>query len=276
MHQSDYIKTASKNRLFTQSWTVDHPIANVYIVHGFGEHSGRYEAEAEPLNKAKLNVFTFDLKGHGRSEGNMGYISRFTEYKKDLSEYLESIWNPDTPNFIYGHSMGALICLDWLINDRPNMPNFRGFISTSAALMVSKDIAPLLQKLSGIVGEILPKLRTIKVDPNVISRIPKVVEKYKSDPLILSKGIHARTASEMISTQNKLWSIYEKFNHPILIMYGSDDTLIEPEGSIHLHANVSSQDKELVKWDGSYHEITRDLDGFKVMEKMIDWMKLRI
>ncbi len=276
MHQSGYLTGSSNYQLFTQSWTVNNPKANVYIVHGFGEHSGRYEAEASPLNQANFNIYTFDLLGHGQSEGVKGYVSRFSDYVKDLELYLNSVWDSNLPNYIYAHSMGALVALDWLINNKPSLENFKGLITTGAALMVSKDVAPFLQKISGVMGEILPKLRTIKVDAKVISRIPSVVEKYKSDPLILSKGIHARTGSEMISTQKRLWSSYDKFEHPILIMYGTDDQLIEPEGSVHLHANVKSKDKEIVAWEGGYHEITRDLDGEKVMAKMIEWINNRL
>lgn len=276
MHQTTYIKGSTDNKLFVQSWFVNQPIANVYIVHGFGEHSGRYEAESKPLNAANLNVFTFDLIGHGKSDGAKGYVSRFNNYIEDLKIYIQSAWDPKLPNFIYAHSMGALVTLDWFINSKPRLDNFKGLITTSAALMVSKDVAPLLQKISGVMGEILPKLRTIKVDPTVISRIPKEVEKYKSDPLILSKGIHARTGAEMIKTQKLLWNSYQEFDYPILVMYGLDDQLIEPEGSVHLHANVKSQDKEIVGWKGGYHEITRDLDREKVMKKMIDWMMERL
>lgn len=275
-YQESHIKGVQDFKLYTQAWALKNPLGHVFLVHGYGEHSSRYEAEAARLNAAGFSVYTYDQRGHGKSEGVAGYVHRFDHYIKDCQLFIEEYWNPNIPSFIYGHSVGALVSLNFIIDHKFAPDNFKGFISTSAAMKISSDIAPMLQKVSGIVGAILPKLRTVKIDSSFISRDQEVVNKYDSDPLILRKGTHARTGAELIKIMKKMENKFPDFKHPVLIMYGGADKLIEPEGSELFYNRVGSKDKELLKFEKSYHEITRDYDKDKVMSKMITWMKDRI
>ena len=275
-HSNSTIQGVKNFKLYTQAWTLKNPIANVHLVHGYGEHSSRYEAEAARLNMAGFSVFTYDQRGHGKSEGIAGYVHRFDHYIDDCKSFIEHTWNSEIPSFIYGHSVGALVAVNFILDHQFSPDNFKGLVTTSAAMKISKDIAPLLQKVSGIVGVILPKLRTVKIDSSFISRDPEIVKKYDSDPLILRKGTHARTGAELINIMKKMESKFPNFKQPVLIMYGGADKLIEPQGSELFYARAGSEDKEILKFEKSFHEITRDYDKDKVMSKMITWMKDRI
>lgn len=263
-------------KLYTQAWALNNPIANVYLIHGYGEHSSRYEKEAARLNAAGFSVYTYDQRGHGKSEGTRGYVNRFDDYVSDFNKFINQSWDSNLPSFIYGHSVGALVSVNFLIDYKYLPANLKGVITTSAAMKISRDIAPLLQKVSGVIGEILPKLRTVKIDSGFISRDPEVVNLYDSDPLILRKGTHARTGAELIKTMKKMESKFPHFKYPLLVMYGGADKLIEPEGSELFYEKAASEDKEILKFEKSYHEITRDYDKDKVMSKMISWMKDRL
>lgn len=271
-----HIDGVNSTKLFGQAWALKNPIANIYLVHGFGEHSSRYHAEASRLNAAGFSVYTYDQRGHGKSEGTKGYISSFDQYIDDCQAFINQTWDDSLPCFIYGHSVGALVSVNYIIDKQFNKENFRGLVTTSAAMKISRDIAPLLQKLSGIIGTILPKLRTVQIDSSFISRDPEEIKKYDNDPLILRKGTHARTGAELIKIMKKMGDKFSKFTHPVLIMHGQADKLIEPEGSELFYNNASSKDKELVWFEKSYHEITRDYDKDKVMNKMISWLKERV
>ena len=274
-YHSFHINGVDSTKLYGQAWALKNPIANIYLVHGFGEHSSRYHAEASRLNAAGYSVYTYDQRGHGQSEGLRGYISSFDQYIKDCETFIHQTWDDDLPGFIYGHSVGALVAVNFIIDTQFAKENFKGLVTTSAAMKISRDIAPLLQKVSGIVGRILPKLRTVTIDSSFISRDPEVVKKYDNDPLILRKGTHARTGAELIKIMKKMGSKFSKFTHPVLIMHGQADKLIEPQGSELFYNEAGSEDKELVWFEKSYHEITRDYDKDKVMNKMISWLRER-
>jgi len=275
-YKESNIQGISNFKLYTQAWELNHPIANVHLIHGYGEHSSRYEAEAARLNAAGFSVYTYDQRGHGKSDGLRGYVNRFDNYVTDCKSFIEDSWNDDIPSFIFGHSVGALVSVNFIIDHHFAPSNLKGVVTTSAAMKISRDIAPLLQKLSGVIGVILPKLRTVKIDSSFISRDPEVVKLYDSDPLILRKGTHARSASELIKIMKKMESKFPNFKHPLLVMYGGEDKLIEPEGSELFYNKAGSEDKEILKFKKSFHEITRDYDKDKVMSKMISWMKDRL
>lgn len=275
-YSESHIQGVKNYKLYTQAWALKNPIANVYLVHGFGEHSSRYEAEAARLNAAGFSVYTYDQRGHGKSEGVRGYMERFENFVSDCQTFFNEYWDDEVPGFIYGHSVGALVSVNFLIDHKFNPSNLLGVVTTGAAMKISRDIAPLLQKVSGIVGAILPKLRTVKIDSSFISRDPEVVKTYDSDPLILREGTHARTGAELIKIMKKMESKFPHFKHPLLVMYGGADKLIEPQGSELFYEKAGSEDKEIVNFEKSYHEITRDYDKDKVMNKMISWMKDRL
>jgi len=275
-YKESNIQGVKNFKLYTQAWELNHPIANVHLIHGYGEHSSRYEEEAARLNAAGFSVYTYDQRGHGKSDGVAGYVNRFDDYVQDCKTFIEDSWNDNLPSFIFGHSVGALVSVNFIIDHKFAPANLKGVVTTAAAMKISRDIAPFLQKISGVMGALLPKLRTVKIDSGFISRDPEVVKKYDSDPLILRKGTHARSASELIKIMKKMESKFPAFNHPLLVMYGGADKLIEPEGSELFYAKAGSTDKEIQLFEKSYHEITRDYDKDKVMSKMIEWMKARL
>lgn len=275
-YHSYEISGVKSTKLFGQAWALKNPIANIYFVHGYGEHSSRYHAEASRLNAAGFSMYTYDQRGHGKSEGLKGYVSSFDEYIQDCKSFIEQTWDDSIPGFIFGHSVGALVAVNYIVDNNFKKENFKGVVTTSAAMKISRDIAPFLQKISGVIGTLLPKLRTVKIDSSFISRDPEEVAKYDNDPLILRKGTHARTAAELIKVMKGMKDKFPKFTAPVLIMHGKADKLIEPEGSELFYNLAGSKDKELVWFEKSFHEITRDYDKDKVMNKMISWLKERL
>jgi len=263
-------------KLLSHQWTIPNPKAKLILIHGFGEHAKRYEEEAVFFNQAGYTVHAYDHRGHGKSEGRMAYMERFEFLVKDLKTFIDEEVEANEPYYIYGHSMGGLAVVSYIINYYKKDTNLKGVLLTGPLLMASKDTAPLLQKLSGVVGSLLPTVKTVKLDANKISRNPDVVKAYNEDPLVFSEGIYARTAAEMLKSTKNIQAQFSSFDLPVLIMHGEADGLTEPEGSQNFYAECASEDKEIVIWPGGYHELTRDLAKDQVLSKMTEWMDARI
>jgi len=258
--------------LFKQSWLPKEEVkAVILLVHGFGEHSSRYEHVAEFLTSKGFGIETFDLRGHGKSDGRRAFVNSFDEYLSDLDVFYTEVKKqyPQTPLFLYGHSMGATISALYIIT---RSPNINGLLISGISLKTGADISPMLIKMSSIVGKYAPKMKTTKLDEHSISRDPVVVKNYNEDPLNYREGIPARTGLEMLTAMQRIQVQMDKIKLPVLIMYGSSDKLCNPEGSIELFEAVSSEDKTLKMYPGFYHEIHNDPEKQRVFEDVAGWI----
>ena len=182
MKHSYDLRSGDGVSLYNTAWLVAEPKATVLIVHGYAEHIERYNHEASVLNNLGYSAFGYDQRAHGRSDGKDGFIKNFNDLCTDLKSVIKYI-NPITPFFIHAHSVGALVTIKYLLDHHTtDMPQIRGLITTSAALQVSRDLSPVLQKVSGLLGRLTPKLKTISLPLKTISHVPAVQEDYENDP----------------------------------------------------------------------------------------------
>lgn len=266
------IKSSQGLSLFAKNYLVDHPKANILIIHGLNEHCLRYAHVAKALNDIGLSVYTFDLRGHGQSGGERSFVSDIDEYREDVENAYRQI-PKNIPLFILGHSMGGMIAVKFLLyNEKTDV---KGVILTGAALEVGDDITPMTQKVVGFLGKLAPKLKTVKLNPTMISRDADQVALYISDPLISKEGGKAGLALALLNEIKSLKTQFKNFNYPTLIMHGGDDKITNPEGSKQLFAQALSPDKTLKIWDGAYHEIFNEINKNEVITYMTDWIKTR-
>lgn len=263
--------------IFVREWTVSQPKAKVLLVHGYAEHCGRYDHFAEFLSKHQIALYSYDLQGHGKSSGSRANVKRFGDYISELdavSKEIRSTTKDDAPWFLMGHSMGGLISVVYTLEHKPSWA--KGVILSAPAMKIQDDISPLLQKMSGVIGAIAPWLATVKLEAQWISKDPKVREEYNNDPLIYRGGTKARFGAESIKTMKATQSRFAEFMHPILIMHGDDDRLIDPKGSQLLFDGISSADKQLQLVPTGYHEILNEPDQEETMATMTSWITDRI
>lgn len=274
MHlHNQYIKLPDYTSLYTISNTISDAKANIIFLHGYTEHIGRYGWMIEQMNQAGINVFAYDHRGYGKSDGTRAYINRFSQYTEDLGVYLNQLKKPELPTFLMGHSMGSLIGVGYLVNHLEHQ--FAGFISSSGALKIDENISPFLRKISGIMSKIAPHLKTIKLDPNALSRDPKEVVKYFTDPAVYHGGTKARLGFEMLEAMKSAQNNFHKINIPVLILHGTEDKLADPLGSQWMYDKVSSTDKKLEYFEGFYHEIMNEPEKDNVIKVLITWIKER-
>lgn len=267
-----FIELKDTIKLFTVSVSPSNLYsANLVFIHGYAEYSGRYNWVFQKLNEAGIRVYSYDHRGHGRSEGARAYVADFKLFIRDMREYMSTLPAFDKPVFVMGHSMGSLIAASYLVEY--GQDQFKGFISSAGALQVDQDISPMLRRISGVLSVLTPSLPTIKLDPKLLSKDKEQVDKYINDPLIYHSGTKARLGHGMLQQMKYIQSKFGNITLPVLILHGSLDKLADPEGSKKLYENIASSDKKLVLFDGLFHEIMHEQEKESVLVAITNWIQ---
>jgi acylglycerol lipase len=249
--------------------------ATIVIIHGLGEHIGRYDRLALDLNARGYAIFGYDHRGHGRSGGTRGYIDSFAQLVQDATTFLGHVRSrrPPEPVFLYSQSMGGTIVTTWAI---AHPPDVRGVLLASPGLKVAEGFSPLLISVGRVVAKVFPKLPTQKFPSRYLSRDPAVVRAYDADPLVYHGGVRARTGTEILDAIQRVNERMEKMTLPFLVFHGTDDKLTDCEGSRELHARATSTDKTLHLYDGLYHETVNEPARDKVLADILSWLDARV
>lgn len=275
-HNSNKFTAPDGETLFEQWWRPqEEPKAALVLVHGIGEHSGRYAHFAHYLLERGYAVNALDLRGHGRSAGARAFCRRFDEYVADIDLFLSraAARTPDKPLFIMGHSMGGtIVTLHWL----QHQPSVQGVILTSAGFKTNVKINPLLLASGKFLSTWLPRVPTLKLDTTLVSRDPAAVEAYDNDPLIWHRGVLARTGAELLRAFDVIGEQMERLTPPLLILHGTDDHITDPDGSRELYARAGSTDKTLNLYEGLYHELLNEVEKERVMADIVAWLDARV
>jgi alpha-beta hydrolase superfamily lysophospholipase len=274
--ESSYFDGPS-GRLFERHWTPegDGPRAHLVIVHGYAEHSGRYEHVGAYFAGRGYAVHAYDLRGHGQSDGERVFVRSMAEHLDDLDAVLARVREQagDRPIFLLGHSMGGGIVALSLVTRRPQL---RGVLLSGAVLPVGSGFGQhMVSRLLAAVGRVAPRLRLRKLAADSVSKDPAVVALYDADPLNFRGKIPAGTVAAMIRAGRAIDKRAGTIRDPLLIMHGAADSLTSSEGSERLYGRVASTDKKLKLYQGLYHEILNEPEQRQVMDDMVAWMDAR-
>ncbi|MGB9723202.1 MAG: lysophospholipase [Chloroflexia bacterium] len=261
--------------LYAQAWQPEGEARSaVCLVHGLGEHSGRYGHVAAALNRAGHALLAVDLRGHGRSTGRRGHIPSLEAVLDDIDLLLEEASRrfPGRPRFLYGHSMGGLFVLYYALRRRPSLS---GVIATGSALRTPLADQKVKVTLARLLSRLLPALTLPSgLDPTTISRDPAVVQAYRNDPLVHDR-ISLRLAGEMLRASRWVMEHAAEFPLPLLLIHGGADRLTLPEGSRELAARVGNR-CTLKIWEGLYHEVHNEPEQGEVLADILSWMEERL
>ena len=262
--------------LYYQSWKPeDPPRAVLLIVHGHGEHSGRYKNVVDRLVPQGFAIYALDHRGHGRSPGPRGYVNHMAEFRGDVGGLLRQAVtdHPHVPLFLLGHSLGGLISLDFLLH-HPDA-GLRGAI-ISAPAVGQIGVSPLLLAASRVLSRLWPTLSlSTGLDANGISRDPQAVAAYRGDPLVHGKGT-PRLATEVMAAAARCQANAPTLQLPLLLIHGSADPITSPQDSLRFFDNAGSADKTYLAYEGGYHESHNDTHHEQVVADMLAWMEKRI
>ncbi len=272
-HKEGYFPTPDGLRLFFQSWRPEATArAAVLVVHGFGEHSGRYGNLVNHLVPQGFAMYALDHRGHGRSPGQRGHILHWSQYRADLERFQQEVAAQEggKPLFLYGHSMGSLIVLDYLLTQPSGL---RGAIVSGVLLEPGQTAKPLLVALARLFSQLWPSFSLkLGLDPQALSRHEAVVQAYRTDPLVHGQA-SARWGTEVLRTIQAVKARVQDIRTPLLILHGEADTINRVEGAHWLWQKVATPDKVLRVYPGGFHEPHNDLDQAQVLQDVTEWLE---
>lgn len=270
-HTTGRFTGAGGLELYYQSWRPEQPIlAVVGIIHGLGGHSGLFGTLVERLVATGYGVYALDLRGHGLSPGQRGYINQWDEFYGDVSSFhqLMAGENPDLPCFLAGHSLGAVIMLDYAV--RCSAP-LAGVVAMSPVIG-PVGISRLKLGIGRVCSRVWPRFTLdAGIPDDAGSRDPTITAAYLADPLRHTQGT-ARLVTEFFRVIRRLRQQLPQFPTPILIIQGSDDPVALPEGSRYLFRQLQIEDKAYFEYPGGLHDLHNDICAKQVATDVTNWI----
>ncbi len=257
--------SADSTALHVRTWNPDGPRrADAVIVHGLGEHGGRYEAIAEALVEQGLSCHAPDLRGFGRSGGRRAWVHRWSDFVEDVAAVVNDHCHPGRPFVLYGHSMGGLVALSYALSSHRSPA--RMVLSAPA---LDADISAAKRLLARILGRVASRASLPNdITGDQLSRDPAVGEAYFADPLVLTRtsaGLGLQFLRGMDAARRSL----ERLTVPTLVVHGDGDTLVPPEVSEPL-AEAGRAERIVVR--GARHEWHNEPDAAMTLRTVVSWM----
>lgn len=274
---SEHITADDKVRIFYRRFRTEKPVGTLVVVHGLGEHSGRYKEFAAHAMKENFEVFALDLRGHGRSEGGRGCVDRFDRFGFDLNGLLDFIpkWLTDLPVFVLGHSLGGLIVAYWALFQVGSVKP-QGVILSAPALGLSVKVPPVKAFMGKVLSRMLPNLTMDnELDPKLLSRDEAEVKAYVSDPYV-HRRISTRLFTEMMSAMARAQGAAGQWSHPLMMVLGESDRIVSVEAARNFFTNVGSADKRLTPFPDYRHEPFHEIGRDKAFGVVTDWVRSKI
>lgn len=270
----DYFHNADQDKIFTRCWKPScEPVAVLFIAHGVGEHSGRYESLATLLNEHKYAVYSHDYVGHGNSSGERVHITTFQTYVRDIVQHIEMLKqsHTDIPFFLLGHSMGGTVATLVAIQE-PEL--FSGIVFSAPGLLYP--VGPIKRGLTRIISYFAPQLQLTGSQVDTISRDPDEVRDYLEDPLVWHGGLKAAWATAVLDAQYQIANDISRIRLPFITIHGTDDRMVDIASSQFLFDNAQSKDKTFEQFKGGQHKLLADLERDRFKQVILDWLNKHI
>jgi alpha-beta hydrolase superfamily lysophospholipase len=257
-------------RIHWQAHPVDGADAAVAIVHGYGEHAGRYLELVRVLEQAGLSCFLLDLRGHGLSEGARGFAARFEDYLADLGRLVERARSSSDRVFLLGHSLGGLVVLRYLLED----PAFEGAIVSAPYLRLA--FAPPSWKLAlaGVLRRLAPRLPIPSgLRYEMLTRDAERLAQVKADSLYFTTTT-AGWYFEALRAQEEVRARAAEIRLPILGLLPTADPVVDPRATQEFFERIGSEDRRLVRFEGARHEVFNEIPEVRepAIAAVRDWI----
>ena len=270
MTESFHLHTSDGLALQGVHWPLAQPTGVVALLHGLGEHIGRYQHVADRLNQAGYAVMGFDQRGHGASPGRRGHTPGYGLLMESIDRLLGAVNQayPNRPVWLYGHSFGGNQVLNYVLRKPQQVA---GVIASGPWLRLVMNINIVKVGLSKIAYYVLPRYtESNRVEARLTSHDPAMVSAYATDPLI-----HDRvTARLFVSAQRAgLYALHHaaQLQIPCLVMHGGEDPITAPTASrsFCVRAGENATYKE---WPGLYHEVHNEVERGEVLDYVVHWL----
>ena len=252
-------KAADGTDLYEELWPAEGEARGALVlVHGYGEHIGRYNEAARAWAKQGWQVRGADLRGHGRSGGVRGFCSRFDEYLSDLGALVARARTDSAsgrPLFLLGHSFGGLIATSFAIGHSRELT---GLVLSSPYFKLKLEVPKAKVVAGRLMSRIYPKLALPSgLKGEDVARYAEIARAYDADPLN-NKNATARWFTEASAAQESAYARAGELTLPCLFLHGGSDRVADPRRTEELFKKVSSSDKTLEILPGQFHEILNE------------------
>jgi alpha-beta hydrolase superfamily lysophospholipase len=244
------------------------------IIHGYGEHAGRYAHVADALNARGISVVSADLRGHGRSSGGRGFVERFDEYHLDAQQILDAAKARagGRPVALLGHSMGGLVLTHWMLAGGAS--GTVGTVLSSPYLGLALAVNPVKIALGRVMSRIVPTLGLPSgLKGADVTRDPALAAVYDSDPLN-NKNATARWFTEATRAQQQVLARAGELKGPMLLMYGGADRVASADATDRFAASLRGADITSERLAGHFHELVNEPPEVRsrVLERISAWL----
>ena len=262
--------------LYYQAWlpTQARPRAVIVNLHGLGDHSGLYPNLASHFPARAVALYAFDMRGNGRSPGQRAYLGSWKEYRGDLEAFVGRVreWEPGLPLFLLGNSLGGLVVLDYVLHQPGQVEG----VIAAAPVLGDVGVPPVLMALGRVMSRVLPRFSlNVGMDLTGLAREPSVVEAVLADPLFHRRGT-ARLSTEVTAAIDRVQHLAGTLSVPLLILHGSADRMVPPDGSRTFFAKVRFPDREFREYPDAYHCLFADLGFEAVLGDLEGWIDRHI
>ena len=268
-----HVRAADGTLLFSRDWLPEHPSCRILLVHGYAEHSGRYEELAGDLARRGAAVHAYDHRGHGRSAGPRCHVERFEAYLEDLDLVLERTRTPDAegPLFLVGHSMGGLIVLAYLASGQA--PWIRGAAVSGPPLALDPGLSRTRIRMARVLRRVAPRLSLASgIDPAGLSRDPEVVKAYVDDPLVV-RTMTASLGAALLDQIPRTAARASRIQVPLFMLHGEADPICPSQATRRFFAEVKSPGSRLQLYPELRHEIFNEPERMQVYADLWQWIE---
>jgi alpha-beta hydrolase superfamily lysophospholipase len=268
------LTTRSGRTLFRRSWLPARAEHLLLVIHGFAEHSGRYEELGAWFGAHGCAVHAYDHQGHGRSDGVRAHVRRFADFLDDLEQVLAAVRaeHPGLRAQLVGHSMGGLIMTAFLCERAPEVA---GAVSSGAALALSESLSRGRMLAARVLRRLVPRLGLGSgLDPEGLSRDPEVVRAYLEDPLVF-RHMTTSLAAELLDAVERTSRSAGKVRVPLLMLHGEEDPICPAAGTRRFFEGLSVEPRRIQIYPGLRHEIFNEPERQRVFEDVLAWVRAR-
>jgi alpha-beta hydrolase superfamily lysophospholipase len=275
-HHEAHLTAPDGIALRTQRWTPEGaPKAAVVLTHGHGEHSGRYVHVGQALNAASYALYAYDVRGHGKSGGPRGHTPRYDALLDDL----QLVWdwakneNPGKKLFLYGHSTGGQIALNFALRRRPEAA---GVLVSAPWLILAYRPPAWKVMLAKALASLLPTF-TLKTGLDAAVKMAHDEAHLNSLPdlNLTHTFMSARMGFDVLAAAEDALAHAADFKYPVLILHGEADGAMNPAGSKQFYEQASSTDKTFKLYPGMFHEVHNETERAAVIRDVIEWLDRR-
>ena len=280
MQKLQFVRSRSNSPdIFLRWFTPELPKAALLVVHGFGEHGGRYEHVAEALAARGYASLRIDYRGWGRAGGRPGYIERFGEYLDDIQYALEELGSGfarGLPVFLLGHSQGGLVV--GLYAACRSADTIGGVVLVSPALRFALRVPPWKIASARLASFLWPTFSlSAGIDTRLLTHDPNVYRSVVTDPLYRSHAT-ARWYTESLAAQQELRQRAASFNRPLLLLIADEDRIADPDAMEDFFRACGSDRKDRKRYPGLFHEILNELpaERARALSDLVEWLDAEV